>query len=648
MRTVNHVKKIVAFLLLALCLGFTFASPGLAGQLWFGGQGSTDANGDPTARGVSDNQVGAINSDGTGYTTVAVDPSTNSYYCVGLDTNANLYFALASDGSLRSGYMTSGPTMKSYSGTALSGLVYVGNPGDSEFVSGATDISQLYTSDAGRATDADSPSVYAHGPFGTLNTFSGTYQLLADNVPADTSPYWIVWVSPPGDNNPDDEIAIIQYSMGNMINDYATIHVVDPNGVLGTYSGETLAALNNTPVPPLGTYKFGQMAVQFAGVEIGNWSDADSVSASADIESLAVSYATSGGLQTNQLTDVSQNDLAYSLAVDPAHHMIYLGLWGNDTTGADLIEIPYDPVTGAMSLPYDPTIGAITNESGVLLSFESSDFNFVMARQMWVAPGGGQIYYVDNDFGDPGDYADNVHMNGVFVVNTTNANPQPEMLTLSSQFPLDYSQGYIVGLAVNQPRNLIYVATEGFAPGVGVESNTIWSMPITGGKATAMPLPKGFSLVFPNYAGGCLALDSSSQTLYVSDEGSGSVMQLALSANGLSFAGGVSDFFTLDSDNLTGAPGSYPTAFVQGLAFDSVSVAAPPPPPTPRLTIMHQGSDVVVSWPMQYSVYTLQYSSGITNNTGWSAYPGPFATNSSVISITNAISAKSTWFRLSD
>jgi hypothetical protein len=647
MRTVNDIKKTATFLFLASCLAFSFPSGASAGQLWFGAVGPTNSTQDPTSTGASDDRIGFINSDGTGLTTVAVD-STNSFYCVGLDTNAGIYFGLASDGSLHSGYMTTGPTMQSYSGTTLANLVYIGQPGDSELIAGATVVSHLYTADAGRAATADSPSVYAHGPFGALSTFSSSYQLLADNVPPNTSPYWIVWVSPPGDSNPNDEIAVIQYNVGNSLNNSSTIHVIDPNGVIGTYTGTTLAALNNTKVPPLDTYTFGQMIVQFAGVEIGNWGVSDSVSASADIEAMSISYAASGTLQTVQITDVPQNDLAYSLAVDSSHHIIYLGLWGNDVTGADLIEIPYNPEDGQMSSPYDAAIGAVTNANGVLLSFESSDFNFVMAREMWVAPGGGQIYYVDDDFGDPGDYADNVHMNGVFVVSTTNSNPQPQMLTLASQFPLDYSQGYVVGMAVNQANNLIYFATAGLAEGVGVESNTIWSMPIAGGTATAMPLPKGYSLAFPNYAGGCLALDSTTQTLYVSDEGRGNVMQLSLSANGLSFTGGTSNFFTLDTDHLTDGSGGYPSAFVQGITFDSVAtVAPPPPPPTTRLTIVRRGTDAVVSWPVQYSEYTLQYSSGTgITNTGWTAYPGPFGTNNLVISTTNVISGKETFFRL--
>jgi hypothetical protein len=457
MRIEKCLKNFVCLLVLASSTALAHAST--IASLWFGGQGPTNG----TATGVSDDQVGYINTDGGGLTTVEVDPATNSYYSVGLDTNANLYFGLASDGTLRSGRLSGG--------------------------------------------------------------------------------------------------------------------------------------------------------------------------------------------QLQQLQITAPGDLAYAFAVDPSNHIVYLGLWGSDSTGADLIEIPYNPTNGQMSSPYDPTTGSITNLNGVLLSQESTTNNFVMARQMWVAPGGNQIYYVDNDFGDPGDYGyaggPGVQLNGLYVVNTAVTNPQPEMLSLASQFPAgdENSQVNIVGLAVNPSKNLIYFATSGPAPGVDTASNTIWSMPITGTNATAMPLPAGVSLVYPNSLGGCLALDSSAQVLYVSDQGRGTVMQLSLSANGLGFTGGTSNFFTLDAEHLTDGANGFPSAFVQGLDFAFVSIV-PIVPPSPRLTITRQGSNAVVSWPLADSIYTLQFASVLATN-AWTAYPGPFFTNGSVITVTNAIPTSTHFFRLS-
>ncbi len=284
-------------------------------------------------------------------------------------------------------------------------------------------------------------------------------------------------------------------------------------------------------------------------------------------------------LQTIQITDRDANDLAYAMGIDPLRDILYIGLWGADPNGADMIEVTYDPITGTMVSPYDYATGQITDSSHVLMNFLNTDLTFVMPREIWVSPRGNEIYYVDNDFGDPGDFADQIQLNGVYVVNTTDSQPIPQQLSSADQFPGDNSQGYIIGLAVNTPKNLIYFATAGAAPGVGVASNTIWSMSIEGGTATAMPMPKGVSLVYPNDAGGCLALDANSQILYVSDEGQGRILRLPLSAKGTNFTSG-STLFTLDANHLTDGPNHFPSAFVRGMTFTTTTVATPPPAST--------------------------------------------------------------------
>lgn len=637
MRIEKCLNSFLPLLFLGSSIAVANAGSGSSGEIWFGAAGPTNK----TASGLSDDRIGHVNSDGTSAATATVNSSGNAYYSVAIDTNANLYFGLAADGTLTSGFLSVSSYAQNYSGTLLEGLNYLGNPGDAQYVAGTTPVAQLYTADAGTATSADAPSVNIQGPFGTLGAFSATYTLVSSNLPPGTAPYWVLWASAPGDNNPDDEIAILQFSVGPSINSSSTVHVYDPNNVIGTYSGDTLAALSSTS---LGKYTFGQMTVDWAGVQIGYWGVSNSIGASAEISQFSLSFVPPSALQTVQITDVAASDLAYAMAVDSVNHILYMGLWGNDSSGADLIKISYNPTNGQVSSPYDPTIGAITNTDGVLLSFESTGLNFVMARQMWVTPDGSRIYYVDNDFGDPGDFAEGVKLNGVYVVGTTNANPQPELLSSASQFPGDNSQGYMVGLAVNQPKNLIYFATAGAAPGVDTNFNTIWSMPITGGTATPMPMPAGINLVFPNAAGGCLALDPSSQTLYISDEGSGSVLQLALSASGTNFISGNPTFLTLDPDNLTNGANHFPSAFVQGMEFIAVTNGVQQQP-SPKLTITRQGSDVLVSWPAQYSNYTLQSALAITTN-GWSTYPGPFATNSTSVTATNVISGSPRYFRL--
>lgn len=350
-----------------------------------------------------------------------------------------------------------------------------------------------------------------------------------------------------------------------------------------------------------------------------------------------------GQLQSIQITDVALDDEVNAFAVDPTNHIIYVGLWGADPSGADLIEVTYNPTNGEMVSPYNPVTGKITNQAGVLLSEASTSNNFVLPRQMWVTPGGGQIYYVDNDNGDPNDATlGGEQLNGVYVVSTTVTNPQPKMLSSNLQFPGDESSGYIVGLAVNTSQNLIYFATAGPQPGVDTASNAIWLMPITGGVATVMPMPPGVSLVYPNFYGGCMALDTNAQVLYVSDEGQGTILQLSLSANGTNFTSGTTNFYTLDSYHLNDGGNGFPSAFVQGLDFVPTVI----PAPVAQLTIALQGPNVVLSWPLGDSSYNLQVASVLAPG-AWTPYPGAPSINGTTISVTNANNGAQQFFRLS-
>jgi hypothetical protein len=137
-------------------------------------------------------------------------------------------------------------------------------------------------------------------------------------------------------------------------------------------------------------------------------------------------------------------------------------------------------------------------------------------------------------------------------------------------------------------------------------------------------------------------LDTNAQVLYVSDEGQGTVLQLSLSANGTGFSGGTTNFFTLDPDHLNDGANGYPSAFTQGLDFVPVVVSTPPA----LLSIVRQGTDVVLSWPLADSSYALQVASVLATN-AWMNYPGPLSINGSVISVTNAMSGGQEFFRLS-
>ncbi|HEY3856630.1 MAG TPA: hypothetical protein VGO67_19775 [Verrucomicrobiae bacterium] len=641
MRLENNQKNFVLCLLMALFLGVSPAKSDTLRQLWFGGEGPS-----VTTNSVTDNRVARINTDGSGLVTALPSPNANAFLNVQLDTNAGLFFALSADGKLTSGNMSVSALPHVYSGIGLSGLNYLPKGGTAQYTTGSPDVAALYSPDSKASPHGAAPAVFIPGPFGTLSNFSASYTLQSSSGPSNTAPYWVLQVSPPNDSDPNDEFEIIQFSTGPTLGPSTRIHVYDSTGKLGSYFGTNFSDLINTSV---GAYKFGDMTVDWAGVEIGDWDlttvgDTNAV-ANANISSMTLTFVPQGTLDTIQITDNSANDLAYAMGIDPIRDLIYIGLWGADPNGADMIEVTYNPLTGVMTTPYDPTSGTVTDPSHVLMNFLGTGLNFVMPREMWVAPRGNEIYYVDNDFGDPGDFADQVQLNGVYLVSTTDANPIPQQLSDPNQFPGNNSQGYIVGLAVNIPKALIYFATAGAAPGVGIASNTIWSMPINGGTATAMPMPTGVKLVFPNDTGGCLALDTDTQVLYVSDEGQGKILELGLSAQGTNFTRG-SAIFTLDANHLTDGPNKFPSAFVRGLTF-ATTTGFTPPPESPELTIVQQGTNAIVSWPTGFSSFNLQ-SAPTAGHTGWTNYPGPFVTNSTSVQTTSPIVGKALFFRLSE
>jgi hypothetical protein len=182
-----------------------------------------------------------------------------------------------------------------YSGTALSGLDYVvGNPlpnnppSDAQYVpaTGTTPaLAALYTSDAGLGPTGDNPAVFVQGPLGTLSSFSASYHLYSSSGGAGNQPYWLLWVSVPGDNNPNDEVGIIGMG-GPTLNGSSAIHVVaNPSSIAPLDWGVTLSDLDNATYDGI---TFGQMTVDWAGVSIGLWDIPDTIGAAASFDSLTV------------------------------------------------------------------------------------------------------------------------------------------------------------------------------------------------------------------------------------------------------------------------------------------------------------------------------------------------------------------------
>jgi hypothetical protein len=173
-----------------------------------------------------------------------------------------------------------------YSGNALSSLTYVGNSGDAQYVAGTPDVAQLYTANSGTAEADDSPAVFVYGlgPLGTLNNFYASYSLTSFSGPNGTEPYWNINVSPVG--HPTDAVNIISMG-GTPLNGSSAVHAYnsDYSASVGTWG----MALSGLGALTYDGYTIGDMTVNWAGVEIGDWDNGDlTISASANFDSITV------------------------------------------------------------------------------------------------------------------------------------------------------------------------------------------------------------------------------------------------------------------------------------------------------------------------------------------------------------------------
>jgi hypothetical protein len=177
-----------------------------------------------------------------------------------------------------------------FSGTGLQGLDYIGTPpSDALYVpaAGSTPaLAQLYTANSGTDVADDSPAVFVLGPMGNLNSFSASYGLYSSSVPSGTSPYWNLGVGT-GSNM----VHIIAMG-GSTLDGSSAIHAynADYSAAIGTW-GMTLSALDALSY---NGGNIGDMTVDWAGVEIGNWDNGTSVvPASASFDSFTVTSGAS-------------------------------------------------------------------------------------------------------------------------------------------------------------------------------------------------------------------------------------------------------------------------------------------------------------------------------------------------------------------
>ena len=173
------------------------------------------------------------------------------------------------------------------SGSALKNLKYVGDPGDSQYVSGTPDVAQLSTPDSG--LNGDDPAVFVKAAnvglpsLGTLGSFSASFDLYSSTGPGE--PYWLTYLYAPGGGY----IGVVSFG-GPDLNASAQIHVFYDYATTplssDDYWGDTLAQLDSTVY---GATTFGQLGVYETAVEIGDYNNGEAIiPASADLDSITI------------------------------------------------------------------------------------------------------------------------------------------------------------------------------------------------------------------------------------------------------------------------------------------------------------------------------------------------------------------------
>ncbi len=266
-----------------------------------------------------------------------------------------------------------------------------------------------------------------------------------------------------------------------------------------------------------------------------------------------------------EIQTIFSTDEVNTFAVDPVHHIIYLDLFGQTDDNTAIIKISYNPVTGVMTSPYNSSTGVLTGGS-TLISNTSTAGTLVDATAMHYDIASGKLYYIDDDL----TYSSNGGTNetwrqseGIYVVDTTSGSPTATLLSSQVQFPVDESNGYMAGMAVDAEKGIIYFTTND----VGSHTTTVWWMPIAGGTATAMTIPGGVTLHFTGYFGSgsnAMTIDDNNQQLYIADNDNSHIVQLTLSTDGHSFTGGNSNFEVFDSNANS--------AYTGALLFDDLPV----------------------------------------------------------------------------
>jgi hypothetical protein len=171
-----------------------------------------------------------------------------------------------------------------YSGTGLSGLDY--SSGASYVPAAGLTPAYAYLSTSDSGLNGDSPAVFAPVSGWTLSSVAASYDLLSSSGGNGNQPYLSLWLD---DGNPSDNWVEIIGMGGPTLDGSSAIHVLDWNDYTELYWGDSLSSIYNDVYTPAGI-TFGDMQVDYVGVEIGEWDNGEAtIPASAAIDSITVS-----------------------------------------------------------------------------------------------------------------------------------------------------------------------------------------------------------------------------------------------------------------------------------------------------------------------------------------------------------------------
>ena len=114
--------------------------------------------------------------------------------------------------------------------------------------------------------------------------------------------------------------------------------------------------------------------------------------------------------ETGQTSEIQEVDMVFgtgfsadevnAIAVDPLNHIVFVGLWGQTDNTTSILEVQYNPGTGALTSPYNASTGLITDFNHVLIHDNSSGLvngttalTNIIAMQYDMQ--NGNLYYVD-------------------------------------------------------------------------------------------------------------------------------------------------------------------------------------------------------------------------------------------------------------